>query len=279
LQVKETVRSTHPLAASMVAAVIAAPLWLAACGPDSATRIAPQGRDAAKASEAAYRVPPSLTSSVRLAGGRLLLEGRATPRAQVRLATPAGVEITAPVNAAGHWRATAPAAPGVRLMGLSMREGGRTIQAEGYLALTPQGAAAQLRAGAGALVLAATGQGPKVFAIDFDQQGGAVVSGVGRAGEALSVAVDGTVRAKTATDRGGRFSIALNEPLAPGEHRLEIAGADGAWRGDVTISPPELPAGAPFRAVWQAPAWRIDWTTPGGGVQTTVLFSPRSAGA
>jgi hypothetical protein len=35
-------------------------------------------------------------------------------------------------------------------------------------------------------------------------------------------------------------------------------------------------AGAYYRASRIEGAWRIDWATPGGGVQSTILFDQRS---
>lgn len=175
----------------------------------------------------------------------------------------------------GDWRARLPAGGSVRLFGVAAIENGRTMQAEGYLAVTPEGLVAQLRAGAGARVLAGPGT-LRILSLDFDRKGGAVLSGVGRAGAAVSILADGASRGRASVDADGHFTLALEEPLSEGPHRIEVV--DGADRigttENVTAAAPLI--NEPFRANRVAEGWRIDWITPGGGAQTTLLLSPQS---
>ena len=247
---------------------------LVACGPQHEVNqpVAARGRPEA---ETAYREPPQVTGVARQPGGGLVLRGVSPPSSRVRLASPTGVFLPATSEPDGAWRSRLPASGSVRLFGLAAIENGRTMQAEGYLAATPEGLVAQLRAGAGARVLA--GPGPlRILSLDFDRKGGAVVSGVGRPGATISVLSDGAFRGRGNVDADGHFTLALEEPLAEGAHRLEVV--DGADRigTDANVIAAEPLIKEPFRANRVSEGWRIDWLTPGGGTQTTLLLSPQS---
>jgi hypothetical protein len=257
------------IAASLALAAVA----LAACGPGGQADIAQPRPRPPTADERAYRPPPAVETATPLTGGRVLLAGRADANARVRLATPAGQAVFTRAAADGHWRIVLAGAPEVRLFGLSMIGGGRSVQAEGYLAVTPQGEAAQLRAGAGARVLTSGGS-LRILAVDFDRKGGAVVSGSGPRGVILSASVDGIHKARIVADGGEWFALALDEPLSSGDHDLALDGAGFHARARVAVSPAEPIAQGPFRAAATPSGWRVDWMTPGGGEQTTLLIAP-----
>jgi hypothetical protein len=262
---------------------LAALLALAACGPGGRGDIAQRRGPDSTAAERAYRAPPSVETATLISAGRVLLVGRADPRAQVRLATPPGEALTASTATNGLWRMVLALSPEVRLFGLSMIDAGsttpaaRAVQAEGYLAVTPQGEAAQLRAGSGAQVLGG-GAAPRILAVDFDRKGGTVISGRGPPGAMLTLSVDGTDKGRIAVDGAGRFALALDEPLSAGDHRLALSGAGVHAEAPVAVSPAQPLSQGPFRAAATAPGWRIDWTTPGGGVQTTLIIAPSRSG-
>ena len=107
--------------------------------------------------------------------------------------------------------------------------------------------------------------------MDYDKQGGAVISGLATPGSAVRLAIDQTPR-QTSADADGRFVLALNEPLAAGAHAIEAADGAARVRAQATISPAPPLTAAPFRAAATPVGWRIDWRTPGGGVQTTLLI-------
>ncbi len=258
-------------------------LWLAAVGlviglTACDARQGGPGRGAAAPQSdsvaGAYRAPPFALSIARLGGGRISLTGMAQPGARIRLATPNGEAVFAGVSAKGNWRLALSGSTELRLFGLSMLEAGRDIQSEGYLAVTPTGRAAQLRAGAGAMALETGGASPRLSAVDFDRKGGVVVSGDGPPGSTLVLSVDGVRRARFAAGVDARFSQPLDEPLAAGLHNFEIDGRQPGRRIDAMIGPAEPPLDGPFRARRLPGGWRIDWVTPGGGVQTTLLFDP-----
>ena len=227
----------------------------------------------ARSAEAAYRTPPALTSATLLADGRVRLAGSAQPGDRVRLTSPAGPAAYAVAGRDGVWSLllAAPAAP--RLFGLAMIEHGRAIQSEGYLAVTPRGAAAQLRSGAGALVLGAPLAEPAILAVDFDSKGGTVVSGEAAPRMVVDLWVDGARRARSVAGPSGAFSVPLDEPLSFADHQLEIVVGDRKAAASPRLTPPVPLSGGPYRATLTPSAWRIDWMTPGGGLQTTLLLA------
>jgi len=254
-------------------------MGLAGCHGKSANLtpgVSPASAD--RPAEAAYRAPPVLTSATLLPGGRVRLVGLAGPADRVRLASPVGSAAYAVAGSDGVWSLVlaAPAAP--RLFGLAMIENGRPIQSEGYVAVTPQGTAAQLRAGAGALVLGDAHAEPAILAVDFDSKGGTVVSGRAAPRAVVDLWVDGARRGRAPTDAQGAFSMPLDEPLVFADHQLEVA--EGARRADAhpRLAPAEALTGGPYRATSTPEGWRIDWITPGGGLQTTLLLA-RNGGA
>jgi hypothetical protein len=179
-------------------------------------------------------------------------------------------------NRLGRWRLLIPRSSTVRLFGVSMTDGGRTIQAEGYLAIPPTGPGAQLRAGSGALVFARSTSGLRLLAVDFDGKGGAVVSGLARPGAGLTLSVDGAPRDTFRADPQGRFSVALDEPPFAGGHELGVSTEGSQARVSVpaTSIPPRV---TPFVASSNGSGWRIDWMTPGGGPQTTLVLGDTGA--
>jgi hypothetical protein len=242
---------------------------LASCAPPPSGGARPREADA----ERGYAPPPALTAAARGPEGRVVLVGVAPPASRVRLGSPDGREIFAVADASGAWRTMLPASDGVRLYGLSAPQGGRTVQAEGYVAAAPDGEAARLRAGSGAVVFGRARPGAGLLAADFDRKGAAVLSGWAPAGRAVTLSVDGAARASVDSGPDGRFMLVLDKPLPAGAHVVEVASGAGGWRGDLDVSPPAPLAGGPFRAAQVADGWRVDWLTPGGGVQSTVIFA------
>lgn len=238
------------------------------CSEEGAWRNPAIAQQAEGKAEAAYLAPPMLTTLAPNAEGGLVLRGVAEPGARVRLGSPNGEALFAQADTSGDWSINLPQAPSARLYGLSMAVADRTVQAEGYVAILPGGRAVRLRAGAGAIPLTAPADRLRILAIDYDRDGGAVVSGQATPGAALVLRIDG-VDAQGKADTSGYFSIAATEPLSPQPHQILVAG-DGEAR--ITLSAVRAaPLEAPVRAVREGGGWRIEWLTPGGGVQTTVI--------
>lgn len=254
------------------------PLVIAACGPSE--RDASWRGDAPKAAtdpaiDAGYLKPPTVTASTPEPGGSVLITGQSVAGAGILLGAPGAEPLKATANASGVWTIRLPPSPEVRLYGLSMSaEANRRVQSQGYLAVLPDGRAAQLRAGATAYVYGASSDAPRLLTIDFDRDGVASVSGAARAGSGVSLRIDRSKRADGKADSKGRFHLPIiNHPLNAGVLAFEITGDSGEQILAVPVSAaPEL--SAPFRAVRSGNAWRIDWPAPGGGVQTTLILDP-----
>ena len=134
------------------------------------------------------------------------------------------------------------------------------------------GDVALLRAGAGARRMASESSSPRILTLDVDREGGAMVSGVAAPGAGLNVRVDRVTRGGGRTDDEGRFDISLTDALTPGVHDIQVAGEGGETAISVAISPAAPLVDGPVHADRTPAGWRVDWLTPGGGVQTTYLI-------
>lgn len=251
-----------------IAALIVATLALAACGEGAAPVIVPKA--AAPAPAPAYLTPPNVTSA-RAGPARIALGGVAPPNSRVRLATPQGEAAYAQADAKGVWSLALPAAADARIFGLSATVGPRTAQGEGYLLLTPAGEAVMLRAGAGAIRIGRQGRSG-VDAVDFDREGGAVVSGRAPANAELRIHIDGDQTAEGRADAQGRYAVALAQPISAGTHQIDVFGDAAENSVSIDARPAAPISSGPFRAAAVTGALRIDWMTPGGGVQSTLLL-------
>jgi hypothetical protein len=255
---------------SPILTVSLAALLLVACEPGAPVTSKPAA-DKPDSAEAGYLAPPSL-EAVRRAANGIVISGHGTPDADLRLGSPTGEVVMGKIDTLGQWTVTVPNEAGVRLFGLSSSLNGRTVQAEGYVMVADGGEVALLRAGAGARRLAAESSSPRILTIDVDREGGAVVSGVANPGAGLNVRVDRVTRGGGRTDDDGRFNISLTDALAPGVHDIQVAGEGGETAVAVAVSPAAPLVYGPVRADRTAAGWRVDWMTPGGGIQTTYLI-------
>ena len=259
---------------------VAALTLSAGCGPGSGQGAAGDAGEAAPNGEEGYRPPPELTAVTPTPGGGLLLAGRAPPGVQVRLATPDGATATATADDRGLWRITPPTTSAPRLFGLSMLDGARVVQAQGYLFLGPDGVAARLRAGGGTELIEPPAQGVTATSLDSDKAMAITVSGHAAPGEGVTLRVDGIARGQTTADAHGRFVVPLTQPLSAGDHDFNLFTASGDTHQQVSIAAPTALTTTHFAATHSSFGWRIDWQTPGGGEQTTVLItSPPAAAA
>lgn len=238
-------------------------LAVTGCGPSGAPPADRGGRQ----DEAAYLAPPTV-DRVAPAGPSTRLTGRAAPGARVRLASPGGGEQATTADPAGRWSQDVSGAGSARVFGLSQSLQGRTVQAEGYVFLAPDGKGWLLRAGGAARPLGIVGG----LVIDYDRSGGAVVSGTGPGDALLGVQVDGRRAGEGRADAQGRFEIRLNGPVPMGESRLRVFGEGLSLETRLRLSPPAPPEAGPVRIQDEAGGLRIDWLTPGGGVQTTQVL-------
>jgi hypothetical protein len=238
-------------------------LTLAGCrarSPDPA-------RDA-EAADAGYVSPPTILAAAPGRAG-VALRGQAPAGAKVRLRTPDGQAAFAVADAAGRWSLTLARAPAPRIFGLSIQDGPRQVQADGYVLVGPAGQTALLRAGTGALRL----DRPKtsgIAAVDFDAAGGALLSGWAPAGTDVAVRLDDRSPIEVRSDDGGRFILQLPR-LSAGPHKLEVSGAGFVDSMALAASPAAPLAAGPLRSQLIGRGLRADWLTPGGGVQSTIL--------
>jgi hypothetical protein len=213
---------------------------------------------------------------VRGSDGSFTLEGRAMPSSQVRLASPFGARLDTTADGKGEWRAPLGPVSEPVLYGLSAALDGRRVQAEGYVAITPGGpTVALLRAGAGALVLDGGKPTLRLLAVDIDSGGGTVVSGRAAPNAPVRVMVDGAGAMQAAPSPDGRFSLTLPKALPPGPHLIQVTDPAGrAADAAVSVGPIPPPPEGPYQATSRNGGWRIDWMTPGMGLQTTLLTPP-----
>jgi hypothetical protein len=99
-----------------------------------------------------------------------------------------------------------------------------------------------------------------------------VISGQGPADGLLVVQVNGRRSGDGRTDAAGRFEIRLDGPVATGESRLRIFGEGLNRETTLRLSAPAPLEAGPVRAVPDGAGLRIDWLTPGGGIQTTQIL-------
>ncbi|MDB5424726.1 MAG: hypothetical protein JWQ29_2142 [Phenylobacterium sp.] len=257
---------------SLVGALVAL-VGLAGCGGQAPA--AKAGGDV-RAQDGAYLAPPT-PDAVRLTPAGLRLSGSAPAGGRVRLATPAGQALFALVNGAGRWTIVLGPLAEARIFGLSVTARGRSAQAEGYVVVTPQGQAALLRAGAGARRIDTTG-GYGVKAIDFDRGGGVEVSATAPPGGATRLHLDGRLAAQGQADAEGHYDASLPTPgsstaIRPGAHQVQVSGDGFSHTVAFQVSPPAPLAQGPARSQLTQAGLRVDWMTPGGGVQSTILVN------
>jgi hypothetical protein len=160
------------------------------------------------------------------------------------------------------------------LFGLSEDMEGRIIQAEFYVALLPdpQVPVVLLRAGTGAQTLF-QGAAFAITTADFDGAGGLTVSGFAPAGKPIKASLDGSATIEAFAGQDGRFSLGLPSSVPTVVHQIQILSGMDQRALRLDVSAHRLPAGTLADTTRLASGWRIDWTTPSGGVQTTYVQS------
>jgi hypothetical protein len=219
-------------------------------------------------SETGYVVPPAAVEAKAESHG-VRLRGAAPAGASVRLAEPGGQALTTRADAEGRWSLELAPAPQVRIFGLSTESGGRRVQAQGYVLVGPRGQTALLRAGAAAVRLD-HGAGSRITSLDFDGEGGAILSGWAAAGTDVAIHLDSRPVGDARADDDGRFTMSLPR-LSPGPHRIDATGVafTDTLALDATPAAPLLDGPLHSQLIQQG--LRADWLTPGGGVQSTFL--------
>ena len=261
------------LGATALVPALACALVLAGCGRGGAFPTP----SASEAPDPGYHGAPQLTGAVRAPDGEVALLGRAMPSARLRMASAAGARIETTADGSGLWRAAMGPVSEPTLYRLAAESDGQRLEAEGLVAVMPGApTVALLRAGAGADALDSGKPGLRILAVDYDSGGAAVVSGRAPASSPIRILVDGGPAVEAAAGADGRFSLTLPKPLAPGPRHLQAVTPKAVAAVAITITPPSPPKDAPYKIEAEGGGWRIDWVTPGGGPQTTLL--PAAAG-
>ncbi|MFI4966903.1 MAG: hypothetical protein ACHP9T_16250 [Caulobacterales bacterium] len=251
------------------AAALVVALLVTAC--DGKPPASAQGDEAA-AQQASYLAPPRV-DAVRSTANGVVLSGAAPAGGKVRLATPAGQATFTTADPRGRWTMVLPPAVEPRIFGLSVTTGQRQAQAEGYVLVTPAGQAALLRAGAGALRIDPPLR-PGLRAIDFDRGGGLEVSATAPPGATVIVRLDDRQVAEGRANPSGRYEASLGTPtpIRPGTHKVQLFGDGFSDQAVVEVSPAAPLAEGPLRSQLTSAGLRVDWMTPGGGEQSTLLI-------
>ena len=219
--------------------------------------------------------PPHGTAARRSGEGVTEISGQGPAGAEVSLRNPDGQTVTATADAEGGWVARIAAARLPRLYALTATSGKRAFRGEGALLVNPAPgpAALTLRAGATAVTLSDPTGGLALEALDFDS-GGLAVAGIAARNTALRLSLDGRPAAAGQADAAGRFALlAVQADLKPGPHRLRLD--DGAQAVEAAFDATAASTGPAPYAVKPAPGgWRVDWSTPGGGTQSSIVFAP-----
>ena len=221
-----------------------------------------------------YASPPRPVAASRAPGGETVLSGFGGPDSLIRLASPDGSAIGATAGHDGAWALATPASDQPRLYSLSQDIGGRPLRSAGYIAALPAPgpAGSVLRPGTGAQSLAQTTRPLAITAVDFDGTGATVVSGRSAPQAAVRVMIDGVEAGEDRADGHGAFTAAVSQALRPGPHVIvATVGQDRTEARFDALLIHSIPT-PPYQVSRDATGWRIDWTTPGGGVQTTMLF-------
>jgi hypothetical protein len=252
---------------------------LTACGPAQ-----PVPAINAPSPDLGYLQAPVVLSA-RLAGSQVILSGRAASGARVRLSSPKGQAFGTTVTDTGQWTIEVPvvanAVEPLQMFGLSQDRDGRMVQAEGYIGVLPDAAtpAVLLRAGTGARRIGGVqANSALVLTADFDDVGALAVSGSTAPGQAVKAALDGDWVAQGLAGRDGHYSLALSRATKPGPHQVLVQVGGRTLATIVDMQPARLAAGTLYKSVRLQNGWRIDWTTPSGGVQSSVIMIATTQG-
>ena len=228
----------------------------AACSPSSTPEPA-EPRDAPSAT--AWTRPP-LIRAVRRTSDALVFIGQAEPGARVVLRSDTGPAHAAAADDRGHFeiRMTPPA--GDLLLRPETQVGQDSAPSPDLLLIVDggRGPMAILRAGGPTRRL---DRAPALGAVDSDGQLRLASGQAAPGGEPIELQAGGE-SGRVAPDGTGRWSLVL--PPSAGPDEIRVGGRAFNWPG-------EGEADAGFRVERGEAGWRVVWSGPGGGRQTTWL--------
>lgn len=228
----------------------------AACSPPAAPP-AEKGREPAAA--AGWTRPPMIRSVQRVPGG-LVFRGEAEPGARVVLRSDTGPAHAAAADDEGGFeiRMTPPAVD--LLLRPETQVGQDAAPAPDRLLIVAggRGPVAVLRAGGATRRL---DRAPSLGAVDSDGRMRLVSGRSPSAGAPIELQAGGET-GRVTPDASGRWSLVMNPSAGPDE--IRVGGRSYIWPG-------EGGAGPAFRVERAGVGWRVTWSGPGGGRQTTWL--------
>ncbi len=238
--------------AAMAALICAA----TGCSPPAAAPAAepPAGNDAG-----AWTRPPLIRAVERVAGG-LIFTGQAEPGARVVLRSDSGPGHAAAADAEGRFRIRMSAPTGDLLLRPEIQDGQDSSPAPERLLIVAggRGPMAILRAGAATRRL---DRAPALGAVDSDGRMRLVSGRAAPGGVTVDLQAGGEAGQVT-PDASGRWSLALGPSAGPDE--IRVGDRDFIWPG-------EAAAGAAQGVERAGSGWRVTWSGPAGGRQTTWL--------
>ena len=274
---------------------------------------APAGAAPAAGSAGAPAEPAPSFDVVRIEkSGEAVIAGRATPDSEVTVTTQDGTAIgTARADSAGTWAIVTerPLGPGSHEIGIEERnpKGDSRLSEEVVVVVVPQSPPSAAAAPAGqaapakpeqqvlAVMTPRQGGPSKVLpqeedgiahgnlvldSVDYDERGRAVIGGRAAPGSRMLLYMNNGLVGDTQAGSDGRWSHALEQPVAEGLHSLRVDQVDG--KGEV-LARVETPfsrepvrvASADEEFVIVQPGnslWRIARRTYGQGLQYTVIY-------
>jgi hypothetical protein len=239
------------IAAHLVIALLAGS---SACSRDAAPKAGPE-------QPADDWVRPPAIRSVERGPASLIFHGLAQPGARVVLRARDGQAYAAAADESGRFDIRMAPPAGHRLLRPEAQQGQDAIPSPGMLLIVDggRGPIALLRSGGAARRL---DRGPALGAIDSDGRG-MIASGVAAANAPPAVRVPGGPPVRVATGPDGRWTAILG-PVPSGPQTIQVGGAAFVWPGAA--------ANGEALAVERAgEGWRVGWTGPAGGRQTTWL--------
>lgn len=231
------------IASTFAAAVV---LVVSGCGQQAQ----PQ---AEAAPDTGWVMPPEI-DAVAATGRELIVHGQASPLGRVVVSGAGGLAYAVGADAEGRFELRVPRPAHDTLFLVEARVGQEGFPAPYRLLIgaDPQAPIALLAIGAPTQRLDA---GPGLDAVDTDGRA-AFVSG--RAAAGTQVVIDGAVQRSVTADAAGRWRLAGS---GDGTTPITVAGR--------TYAPAPGGAAAPDTLERAGAGWRIGWSSPGGGRQST----------
>jgi len=245
---------------------------LAACHPAPKTTASANEEDAAMR-VAGYARAPVLTGATQNGEETFVIAGNARPDGRVRVQYQGRRAVGTTADSDGHFRIEVPAANPGGIYDVSMEDSGRLMHAEGrlFVPFNHPEKAVLLRAGSASLPL--NNMAATVATVDYDGSGGAALSGKVTPHTQVDLLMDGEIRGRAVSDDEGRYSLTTQiPPPVSGAAGLDLTIQAGkiSTQKTVPVSLPDKSAGDRVSAV--DGGWRVDWTLPGGGMQTTLVY-------